>query len=366
MEQQHFELIKGKIEQLMASMQEHADEQQINTLDDVLRQTLQYVESSDEALFLSIYLAAVKTHLRPGADSHEHIYLQQFEIPQIELFDVLLNKFPFVITGHAQVNHKISEILSTTEKAVLIDVGAGRGLQILKLLKLLSGNSVLKELTIIGIEPFDDALAFASQVINEASAGLNFKVNFIPVASMIEDLDETELKKIIPTDERIIVNAAFVIHHLQTEQERKTFFGLMHKIGANDILLTEPQSDHLEADWKTRAHNAYIHYGALYRLIDKLDIGAKEKKGLKMFFGREIDDVVGNPDDQRFERHEPGEKWITYLSENGFSSAGRDFRLAPELIMPPLELQYHDEGFWCLGYKGADILSLIYALRVTH
>ncbi len=363
MNQRKFLLLKNSVETFIASMPLTMQAGQLKELDDLLGLILNYIDHNNEALFLALYLKAVRDHYEPQSNSYGHIYLQKYEIPQIELFDILLNKFPFVLSGHALVNNKIKELLSSAEYALLIDVGTGRGIQMSRLLESLTENSNLKELTIIGIEPFEDAIKYAAELIEKTGADLPFKVKFVPLHSLVEKLDKTTLIKTFPkTSQKPIVNAAFVIHHLRTEEERNTFFSLMHDISADAILLTEPHSDHMEPAWKKRATNAYKHYGALYALIDKLDIGTKEKNGLKMFFGREIDDVVGNPEHQRYERHEPTEKWLSYLKNNHFKSQKPAKEITTSLIAAPVNCSYDNAGCWRMGYNGVDILSAIYAV----
>ncbi len=311
----------------------------------------------------SLFLNAINARSQADGIQQDHIYLKQYEIPQIILFDILINKLPFVKYAHAITNKAIARSLEGSKRAVLLDVGIGRGLQTIGLLNLLKTNSTLKELTIVGIELAEDAMQSAKDSISKAVADVPFKVDFVPIVALMEKLDPTILKNAIPAEhDELIVNSSLTLHHIYSKQDRKMFFQQMKEIKADSIFLTEPDSDHFTDNWEARLQNAYTHYQAVFEVIDQLDITAQEKNGLKLFFGREIDDVVGNSEDQRFEKHELGETWVGYLKAAGFDS--EPFKDVPDdLIYPAVQFK-PNEGYLSIQHNGVGVLALIQASKL--
>src|SRR5207253_4392008 len=109
--------------------------------------------------------------------------------------------------------------------------------------------------------------------------------------------------------------------HIPSVTLRRQFFEKIKMLSPDGVVLTEPHSDHMTDNWKNRTGNAWIHYGAIFNTIDQLDIPNVEKNGLKLFFGREITDVVATADNTRYERHEPAARWLTYGKQIGLQPA---------------------------------------------
>ena len=317
--------------------------------------------TDEHALLDVLFLKAIKQRLEGDNETREHIYLKQFEIPQIVLFDILIRKMPFVVYGHKIVNEEIAEILQGVRKAVLMDVGIGRGLQVMNLIKLLKKNICLKELTIIGVEPSGEALQVASETISKIAGEVPFKIIFNSVEGMAEEANEARLQHLIPQQyETFIVNSAFTLHHIQQREKRQDFFQLLKKINADHVFLLEPYSDHYTNDWKQRVLNAYHHYGTVFNVIDQLDVSAEERKGLKVFFGREIDDVAGFADSQHYERHEEGQQWVEYLRQAHFNISS--FQNVPGNIdKPAIDFVQDEKGYLKMEHDGLTILSIIKA-----
>ncbi|KAA9353039.1 GRAS family protein [Larkinella humicola] len=335
----------------------------LKKLEEQLQTSLLQIENRPEALLDTLFLKAIRDHVQPQAGSHEHLYLQQYEIPQIILFDLLINQLPFVVMSHALTNRAMVNELKLAEQAVVMDVGIGRGIQIARLIdELVATRTRLKHLTVVGVEPFADAVAYAETLIRQAAEKAPFSVEFMPVVSLVEELAPDALLRAFPKHyDVLVVNSSLTIHHLPTVAQRQAFFHFMRSVRPNALLLTEPHSNHLEPDWRRRTLNAYEHYRAVFGVIDGLAIDRTAKNGLKMFFGREIDDVVGNPDDSRFEKHQEGYQWVRYLQES-------DFWLQPNLEIPasfppsPVTLRTHPDGYLVLEHDGVTVVSIFRAV----
>ncbi|RRB04031.1 GRAS family protein [Larkinella rosea] len=356
-------MTKTELSQLIDSLHDQPAPSALTGLEEQLQAHLSAIEAQPELLLDTLFLKAIRDHVQPQAGSHEHLYLQRFEIPQIVLFDVLINRMPFVVMSHAITNRAMVNALKTAENAVVMDVGIGRGIQIVRLLdELIKTENRLQKLTLVGVEPFAEAVAFAETQIRQTAEKAPFAVEFVSLVSLVEELAPDALAQTVPPEyDRLVINSSLTIHHLPTVSQRQAFFHQIQSLQPDLLLLTEPHSDHLEPDWRRRTLNAYNHYGAAFGVIDSLDIDTTAKNGLKMFFGREIDDVVGHSDDNRFEKHQPAEQWIQYLQESGFSLVP-DFDIPATLPPSPIVLQEKPGGYLAMEYEGVNVLSIFQAV----
>ncbi len=339
------------------------EQERIAFADKLLEEKIQTVQNNDQDLLDILFLKAIKHKLDGTGTERQHIYLEQSSIPQIVLFDILVHKMPFVVQGHRLVNEEIALILEEKEHAVLIDVGTGHGLQMVRLLDRLQKNQNLRHLTIIAIEPFAEALRSARQSIETAAAAMHFQVHLHTLENLIETVDPEEIEAFLPEQRDVmIVNSAFTLHHILRSGSRQQFFRQMHDFQADYIFLLEPHSGHFTDDWQERVINAYTHYGAVFRVIDQLDITEQERKGLKLFFGREIDDVAGESDHQRFERHEEGCRWLRYMEQSGFAAAVFT-RVPADLPRPSIQFVTDERNYLRMIHDNITILSVIKGVR---
>ena len=126
------------------------------------------------------------------------------------------------------------------------------------------------------------------------------------------------------------------------------------------FILTEPNVNHYESDFVKRFQNSFRHFHCLFKVIDNLDIENNMKNGLKLFFGREIEDIIGKPEADRFEKHAPASQWISMLKQNNF--AVKNALLAEAFVASPgVEINYFDEGYVGFTFDNETALALIYA-----
>ncbi len=293
----------------------------LNDLWELRTQARESLESDKDALLCCLFIDAILDHCEGKEAATGHLYLEQYEIPQIKLFDILIGKFPFVSSSHAISNKLISGWIDGQSHATVLDIGIGRGIQMVSLIKELEINKGLKELTIIGMEPFGDAIIHATKLISQAASTANFKLNLHILEGFAEKADMGVIKRLLPENcGKLVVNASLAVHHIPSVSLRLQLFSQIKSLNPDAIILTEPDSDHMTNDWAKRTANAWIHYGAIFDTIDGLHISREDKNGLKMFFGREIKDVVGTPDANRFERHEPAAHWVSYGERIGMQT----------------------------------------------
>lgn len=350
-----------EISTLLRELDKNPSEARIADLKQLLDATTLRVTLDPNAFLDMLFLNAAYNRFRPQANSHGNLYLKHFEIPQIVLFDLLINKFPLVSMSHGIVNDTIKHVIAQGPHSVLIDVGIGRGLQTAKLVELLAHEGRLQTLTVVGVEPSHEALTHAQQRLASVAQQADFELIFKPLQCLMEQLTPAILLAELPKQfNTLAVNSSLAAHHIPTVPERLAFFEMIRQLQPDAFLLTELDSNHMETNWLQRVENAYPHYAAIFSLIDQLYITPVEKNGLKMFFGREISDVVAHPEDQRFERHERSQRWLEYLEKTGFT-VNRPVYVDEFRKARGISYRQQMPGHLSMGHKGVNVLSILHS-----
>lgn len=326
----------------------------------LLEYCLEGLDECSERFLATLFIKAIRKHIDPD-NSPEHIYLKKFEVSQIELFSLLVKQFPFVRYSHDIINKSIINVVGVNEKLTFLDVGIGQGVQTVALLNELNGCSNLKEVTIIGIEPFQEALLAAEA--NVLAQNCHFSVKFIPFLAFVEEFDFELLRDVVSREGGIfIVNESLALHHIQDLANRHRVISSIRELNPASFFLTEPNVDHFEPDFYRRFQNCYNHFYHIFQVVDLLPVTSKEKNGLKLFFGREIEDIIGGNDVERFEKHEPSFRWTEKLNVNGFKTIDK-FTGLPLDVGYGINLNF-DKRNGCLGFrfKTETVISLIHAV----
>lgn len=287
----------------------------------------------------------------------ENIYEKSYEIPQIQLFNLLIDKFPFVKFSQQLANNAIADLIRPEQVATLIDIGIGQGTQILHILELLKSTRTLKKLIIVGVEPFPKALSIARERILAFSNSLPFEVYFIAKEEYIEKMDFSTL---VDLPGKIVVNASLALHHIQSAEQRLATLQRVKQLNPAAFMMIEPNVNHFESDLFERFKHCFKHFYSIFKVIDKLDIEETDKIALKIFFGREIEDILGKQEYDRFEKHEKATEWIGRLRKC-------EFRIVEDKLRLPLqsyfgvEMKYHKEGFFGFTFEDETVLAVIYA-----
>ncbi|MCG8699938.1 MAG: GRAS family protein, partial [Bacteroidales bacterium] len=90
-------------------------------------------------------------------------------------------------------------------------------------------------------------------------------------------------------------------------------------------------------------------------------IAEKEKNGLKLFFGREIDDIIGRDNNERFEKHEPAYRWIEKLILAGFKIHD-GFYQANNHVLDGMRLSMKRNGYLAFQCRSETVLAVICAI----
>lgn len=315
------------------------------------------MDNESEKLLATLLLKALNKRVRSEFIG-ENIYLGRYETSQIQLFNILIEKFPFVRFSQQIVNEAIVEEMRDTDTVTLLDIGIGQGTQVLNIIEQAKALNGLRHLHIIGVEPYREALAKAETDILSCQLNTPFQVTFHGVAKGFEQVDVTDLG---PLPGKVIVNASLALHHIQSDSQRMEAIGKVRQMNPGAFFLIEPNVDHYELDFFARFQHCYHHFYSIFQVIDRIEnIDQKEKNALKLFFGREIEDIIGKEEKDRYEKHELASRWLERLRDHQFT-------IRPDLLKKPVEpgcgveISYHKEGFLGFTFQQETVLAVMYA-----
>ncbi|MCX9009722.1 MAG: hypothetical protein OIN66_01250 [Candidatus Methanoperedens sp.] len=321
------------------------------------------LDSNPGDLKYFIFASALSRRLGTCLADGSNIYLREYEVPQIDLFNMLANRVPLVYMSGYIANELLCKFISGREEIVLVDIGIGTGRQEMDLLKLLAERRAAPgKLVLVGIEPQVSSLQRAEDTLLDLASQLGINLEFHPFAKLIEDFNEEDWNRLKKLPGHLVVNESFALHHvLKTEMKpdpRDEILRRLKQLNPLGFVLSEPHSDHSTDDIWSRFNNCWKHFGLAFSVIDQLDMPDKIKGAIKLnFFGREIEDILGNNDERRCERHETAQMWADRLKKAGFS-IWRDFGFASGLSAPVVTVSSKGD-YIGLDYKGKTIVSIL-------
>ena len=233
----------------------------------------------------------------------KNIYLQPFEIPQIDLFDLLRKAIPVLPQAYAIANQHLVHTLREIENAALLDIGIGKGAQMVTILRTLAADAgALRRLRIVALDPSASNLAESKAAIEAAVSllpGLPFTVEIAQLRGLIERWEPAALEHMIGGGiDGVAINAAYALHHTthppNDQQARTDLLCRLAGLQPRVFTLVEPNANHDTELLTKRVHSCWQHFGAVFDLVDRSDASPREKLAIKdKFFGREVRDILG-------------------------------------------------------------------------
>jgi hypothetical protein len=276
-----------------------------------------------EDLQYYIFASALSKRLESEKGAEINLYLRQFEKTQISLFNLLAQHLPTVALAGPLANEVLAGYVGGQDEVTLLDVGIGSGRQEVALLYLLATQRRLpRKLNVIAIEPDAGSLLEAGFALAEAAETLGMELEFHPVHKVVEELDEEDWRMFGSFGTPLVVLGAFAVHHVRSApgmRARDDLFRRLRALEPDAVVLCEPSSNHDSPSLLERFEASWNHFGLTFRLIDGLDVGDREKATMKMFFAREVEDILANAEESRCERHEPVDAWVRRFREAGFT-----------------------------------------------
>jgi len=313
-----------------------------------------------------IFAAALAKRLESDKAGDINLYLRKFEHPQISLFNLLAQHLPTVSLAGRVANDLLCRFLGNREEVTLLDIGIGTGQQELALLYELARRGALPEyLTIVAVEPSAASLREAERCLTQAARTLQLPFTFVPILAVAEEMDEAQWATIADAAaaKPLVVHAAFAAHHVRDrvagECARDALFRRLRTLGPEAVVLAEPNSDHHTDVFPMRFENCWRHFSLTFELIGRLGVTQDECAAMKLFFAREIEDILGNAEETRCERHESTDAWLSRLTRCGFRPY-RAFDLTGRFDHPSVSVVPR-EGYVGLDYAGETLVSVLCA-----
>jgi GRAS domain family len=298
----------------------------------------------------------------------ENLYLANSDIAQIDLFKLLIEELPHVAFAQNVVNDIIIDVCSAHQHIVLIDIGIGTAHQCSTIIRQLAQkSSLIQGITIIGIEPSVESLVAANERLQEVQKETGISLKFHPISDCIENISASTWASLAQQyrHQNIVINASFALHHIKNNEQhpniREDIFQFLYNFDPIALLLSEPNSDHLNPDFGQRFENCLYHFDLVFKLIDELIISGDEKRALKLFFGREIKDIIGKQEEFRSERHELATTWVNRLQNANFQLQA-DY----SAYLPPtadfISIRSTPEQFLSFEYQQESLVAVMYAV----
>ncbi|MGD8189383.1 GRAS family protein [Brevibacillus ginsengisoli] len=334
-------------------------------LKNIIKREINIKEDANDIL-IYLFAKSLMKRIDTGMTKKINLYLQSFEIPQIHLFNLLANSMPIIRAASQISNQLLAQSIEGKESIALCNIGIGTGRQEIALLEeLQQRNQLPKKITIYAIEPSKESIEKAQQVIEDAARRMNIEVIFYPFVSTIEDLPEENWQVIAQREDPLFVNAAFALHHIRDRvgevDTRTQMIRKIHSLSPNKFVLCEPYSNHYTSDLHERFLNCWHHFSLLFQLINELSLTKEEKFSLKLFFSREIEDILGNPEEFRTEKHETAESWLQRCTEAGFTPCNE--LSSRDVFHDHLVECSEKSGYIGLNYKGETIVAILSMAR---
>ena len=357
----------AKYHSLLAVLHEAQDErpQVARQVLDVLVER-QLDRDSDDDVRYYVFANALSKRISAEPSASINLYLREYAQPQIELFNLVATHLPTVSAAGVVANRMLARHLGGQRAATLLDIGIGTARQEVALLNDMARDGTLPDrLTVVAVEPNAHCLATAERALRDTAATLGMALEFRGIGAVIEDLSPAEWATLRPDDEPLVVHAAFAAHHIRagTGEGRDEVFERLHALDPDAIVLCEPNADHHTQSFFRRFESAWDHFSRTFHLIDQLDIAPRDRRAMKLFFTREIEDIVANDESERCERHEPVAAWVNRLTRSGFGPT-RDLEETARLSAPHIATSVHS-GWVGLDFGGVTLVAIACASRLA-
>lgn len=322
------------------------------------------VDSAPEDMQHLLFAAAIARRLGGDQAQAINLYLRRYEQPQIDLFNLLAQRLPLASMAGSIANELLAGHLRELDEATLLDIGIGTGRQEVLLLEAMAEAGTLpRRLNIIGVEPSLPSLRRAEESLPALGRRLGMDLRFHALCRVAEELKDADWELFGRMRGPLLVNSAFSLHHTGRMPDgtdgREHVFRKLAGLSPHAVVLCEPNSNHHRVPLMERFRNSWRHFFHIFQLLDELDISPQERNAIKMFFGREVEDILGTVDDERrCERHEHAGAWLERLYRNGFTLADGLERVRPRVSHPLVSLR-HSRGSVGIEYRGETVVAVL-------
>lgn len=317
---------------------------------------------------LLYFLLAAGLSKRLDGPTYEEInlYLRDYDVPQIRLFNLLAERVPTMALGTWLANKMLVRTLREHARPTLIDFGTGTGRQMVTLLRMLAEDPrALRKLDLVLLEPDPNSLKSAIERVSQCARECAITVHIRAVPKLAEELDEHDWSALREHRGTLVINESFTLHHVSDDVDgadgRDLVLARIRALEPELFVATEPDVDHDTMRLSERLAHCHQHFRSMFAQIDRLDIAENDKAAIKVcFFGREMEDILGAPDATRAERHDRAHRWLERIRESGMKPVDLSELNLPAPEVPGVELFTRD-GHLSLGFAGEPLLAVLAA-----
>lgn len=298
----------------------------------------------------------------------DHIYLSniQDKDKQINVFDLVLRNVDTVRITTAAALEMMRNFYNQGQQSIThFNIGIGKGHFEVQLIKALAENSktLPAHIKIIGLDIDEYSLQEAGKNIADAAntyLPASTEIEFTSVCTFAEKVPDEMWEQIrAHGTEALGVISAFTLHHISAAEDRDLVLKNVAASGADIFVQVEPDLDDFTPVLRDRLINCWTVFGATYRLIDERCLIEAEADALKyVFFKREIEDILGNDESVRFEKHEEATSWTERCTRAGLNLVDISYKV--EEYIPGVDYQY-GKGFLRMTYEGVPTVAVIVA-----
>ncbi|KAL2894146.1 Scarecrow-like protein 1 [Bienertia sinuspersici] len=245
---------------------------------------------------------------------------------------VLFEVCPCFKFGFMAANEAIMEAIKYEKKVHIIDFDINQGNQYINLIRSLGmqrGNSIHLRLT--GVDDPESVqrpvgglknIGQRLEVLAELN-GLPFEFNALPTRTPLVTPEMLDCR----TGEALVVNFAFLLHHLPDESVstinlRDQLLRMVRSLNPKLVTIVEQDVNTNTTPFLSRFSEAYSYYSAVFESLDAtLPRESQDRINVeKQCLARDIVNIVACEGEERIERYEVAGKWRARMQMAGFKS----------------------------------------------
>jgi hypothetical protein len=310
----------------------------------------------------------------PVSEDETNIYLRQYERSHIDLFNLLADSFPPIARTSAAANMITAQLITAAvlggaREITLLDLGIGGGRQISGLIRVLAERAAVPfGLTVIGVDPLARNLEQAGAGLTDLATALRIPFQFIPVRAAVEDLTLDDWIGFRRFQGELFATATFSLHHVGRDgngfSRKDGVLRNLKLIAPTALVLAEASGDFETDDLVSRFQASWMFYGACFDILDRMALPPDLRAAAKLFFARELEDILGCHSAHRCERFDTVTRWRERLRTAGFRahpllarSASRHIATGPDDLMTTI----FQDGYVGFAHEGYLVTAVMCA-----
>ncbi|XP_028081242.1 scarecrow-like protein 18 [Camellia sinensis] len=300
------------------------------------------------SLRLSRYTATATTAAR-ASSSAVNVPDSESDEAVVQSSYLTLNQVtPFIRFSHLTANQAILEAIDGQAAIHILDFDIMHGVQWPPLMQAIAERFPLPSLRITGTGQDLEMLRRTGDRLSKFAHSLGLRFQFHPLLLFNTD-DPTSVAAavLLLPDETLAVNCVLYLHRLLKDRDKlRLFLQRIKAMNPRVVTVAEKEANHNHPLFMNRFIEAVDHYTALFDSLEAtLPPNSRERLVVeRVWFGREIEDIVAAEGDRRRQRHERFRSWEVMLRSSGFNNVPLSpFALSQAKLL--LRLHYPSEGY---------------------